>query len=762
MYFVLLGIYILMIIMIAGLALRSRLSKNQLNKSIFALLVNGDLTFLTAAVGLFSTHELLSTLFLGFFSNSVTFVLVSVLSFTLDYTGRTKYRRSLVIPLFALAGLEGLNFIANVHFHHIFTLTHYTFFDGDTIHIIGESSPFYIGHIVFCYLIVTIVFIMLIRKMHQAPSLYKRRYSGIIVVFLVVLVLDALGIVTEVLSGIAPLFYGMMAISIYEYAIVFAPKRLSAGLLSETIRDLEAGMLIYDLDRRLIYANDIAESTFSYRLFGDIKLNEFGDFWLSDRDPEQIEDSTWTQDTEDGDMHFEVSYKRIFDDNNKFIGFCFSILNRTVSVNNFVSEKYKATHDELTGLYNSNGFYEQVRLLLEKTPDVPRVIAVSNIKDFKLLNDLFGEERGDKVLRRIGNVMSQRCIDSDSIPARLSSDRFAICMRKDRYSDDLFSELPQQVIQLEENRLYKVVCHIGVYEITEPDIAVSTMCDRALLAVNTLKNSYTTLIAHYDSSLRDKIVREQQIIGSLQEALKNGEFQIYIQPQIQANDLTCKGGEALVRWMKPTGMIPPGDFIPVFERTGLITTLDKYVWELACEKLRQWKSLGLNDYYISVNISPRDFYYIDIYATFTSLVEKYRISPSNLHLEITETVIMNDVNKQVALLNALRAYGFHVEMDDFGSGYSSLNMLKNITVDVLKIDMGFLGETAEQSIERSRNILKMIVSLSKDLKMEIVSEGVETQDEVDFLKSIGVDVFQGYFFAKPMPIGQFEDQYVPI
>lgn len=763
MFYILLGIYILMMISIILLAVRSRHSKSQYNKAIFAVLINGDLTFLTAAIGLFSHNELVSTLFLGFFSNSVTFVLVSVLTFAMEYTGLNKRRTPLHIVFYTLTALDCLNFIANVWLHHIFTPKRVELPGGGWIYRVGDSGIFYTVHIVLCYIIVGIIFYMIVHSIKQSPKLYRKRYSGILLVFFVVLILDAMGIVFDALAGVSPLFYGLLAISIYEYAVVFAPKSLSAGLLAESIRDLDAASLVCDIDSRLIYANDAAESFFSHKHFGDNPLDDFAASWLKGRSPELIEDASWTQDSESNpDKHFEISFRRIFDTDNKFIGFNFLFLDRTDSINNYVSEKYKATHDELTGLYNANGFYEQVRNILDKTPDIPRVIAVSNIKDFKLLNDLFGEERGDKVLRRIGNVMSQRCVDNDSIPARLNSDRFAICMRKDRYSDELFADLPQQVIQLEENRLYKVVCHVGVYEITEPNLSISTMCDRALFAVNTLKNSYTTLTAHYDASLRDKVVREQQIIGSLQEALKNGEFQIFIQPQIQAQDLTCKGGEALVRWMKPTGMIPPGDFIPVFERTGLITTLDKYVWELACEKLRQWKSLGLDDYYISVNISPRDFYYIDIYETFTSLVEKYRISPTNLHLEITETVIMNDIKKQVALLNSLRAYGFHVEMDDFGSGYSSLNMLKNITVDVLKIDMGFLGETQDQKIDRSRNILKMIVSLSKDLHMQVVSEGVETQAEVDFLSSIGVDVFQGYFFAKPMPIIQFEDKYVPI
>ncbi|MDE5589599.1 MAG: EAL domain-containing protein, partial [Acetatifactor sp.] len=163
------------------------------------------------------------------------------------------------------------------------------------------------------------------------------------------------------------------------------------------------------------------------------------------------------------------------------------------------------------------------------------------------------------------------------------------------------------------------------------------------------------------------------------------------------------------------------------------------------------------DYHISVNISPKDFYFADIYKVFTGLVEKYEISPRNLRLEITESAIMSDFEKQLVLIQRLQEYGFLVEMDDFGSGYSSLNMLKDMPVNTLKVDMGFLRQTDHQ--ERSRTILKMIISLSKQLGMEVITEGVETKEQVDFLTDIGCDVFQGYYFAKPMPVSEFEKKY---
>jgi EAL domain-containing protein (putative c-di-GMP-specific phosphodiesterase class I) len=284
------------------------------------------------------------------------------------------------------------------------------------------------------------------------------------------------------------------------------------------------------------------------------------------------------------------------------------------------------------------------------------------------------------------------------------------------------------------------------------------MCDRAFMAIKTIKDSYDKKVAYYDDALRSNMLTEQEMSSELDFAMSDQQFMIYLQPQISASG-EVHGAEALVRWKHPKkGMIMPGLFISAFEKNGLIAKLDRHVWEMACMKLREWKDHGRNDMYISVNISPKDIYFIDVYQTIVSLVEKYGIDKKNLKLEITETAVAKNPEEQLALIEKLRSYGFIVEMDDFGSGYSSLNMLKDIIVDILKIDMKFLGTTKEE--QRSREILKKIVELSGALDMPVIVEGVETGEQVEFLKNIGCDMFQGYYFAKPMEVEQFEEKYM--
>ena len=248
------------------------------------------------------------------------------------------------------------------------------------------------------------------------------------------------------------------------------------------------------------------------------------------------------------------------------------------------------------------------------------------------------------------------------------------------------------------------------------------------------------------------------MVNDFRRAIAKQEFQIFLQPQVDM-DGTMLGAEALVRWFRPVyGMILPENFIGIFERSGLISSMDQYVWDMACKLLQRWKHAGNEQYYISVNVSPKDFYFMDVYQTLTTLVECYEINPDNLHLEITETSVMKDAKKHLALIDKLREYGFQVVMDDFGSGYSSLNMLQDMNIDALKIDMEFLRKNDDS--ERSRMILEMILSLAKELEIQVIAEGTEQKDQLRYMQKLGCELFQGYYFAKPMPVCDFEKAYL--
>jgi hypothetical protein len=296
-----------------------------------------------------------------------------------------------------------------------------------------------------------------------------------------------------------------------------------------------------------------------------------------------------------------------------------------------------------------------------------------------------------------------------------------------------------------------------VYDISDLEEPVSIMCDKANLASETIKNEYKSNIAYYTERLFESSIEERRIIGEFERAISNNEFEMYLQPQVDSSG-NLYGAEALVRWQHPErGLLSPAIFIDVLEKTGFIYKLDRYMWDKAAKKLGEWKKEGKDQYHISVNISTKDFYLVDVYETFVGLVDKYDIDPVNLNIEITETTLMSDFDKNMGIIRLLQNYGFNIEIDDFGSGYSSLNMLKDISADVLKIDMGFLR--ASENEAKGLDILESIITLAGKLGMKVITEGVETKKQLYMLVEMGCDMYQGYYFSKPIPVDEFEKKY---
>lgn len=418
-------------------------------------------------------------------------------------------------------------------------------------------------------------------------------------------------------------------------------------------------------------------------------------------------------------------------------------------------EHTRMTTDRLTNIYNRDFFIEEVGRVLRMS-NKQYYLLCTNISGFKFYNELFGVEQGNKVLKEQANKLKS-LKDELAVYGRLAGDEFGILIEKDNYSEE---KILQYIYELQENfstLLYHMHICVGAYEISNPAEPVNTMCEKVRIAVDEIKDNYDCNITYFDDTLLQESLMKRRILGEFHFALEASQFCIYLQPQM-TGDGRLLGAEALVRWIHPhDGMISPANFIPVLEENGLISKLDLFVWNQAAQVLQKWKQQGKEDLYISVNVSGKDFYYTDLYETFTGLVKKYDIKPANLKIEITETVLMKEAEKHMGLLQRLRDFGFEIEIDDFGSGYSSLSMLKDIIVDVMKIDMGFLKKTAHG--ERSWNIIRSIANLARTLEMHTVTEGVESEEQVARLLDIGCDVFQGYYFAKPMPVEEMEKQY---
>lgn len=414
---------------------------------------------------------------------------------------------------------------------------------------------------------------------------------------------------------------------------------------------------------------------------------------------------------------------------------------------------HQIQYDRVTGVYSKEYFCQQVRDILFRNPDVKYDILCSDIEDFKLINDTFGMAAGDRLLRQVGELCIQRLGDL-GICGRLSADQFACLLEhREDYADEMFTQSDSRINSGFGDQ--KVIMKYGIYTVEDREVSVEQMCDRALLAAHSIKGKYGKHFALYDDKLRGTLLRRQAITDGMETALATGQFEVYLQPKYQIRDGRLAGAEALVRWNHPEwGLQPPAEFIPIFERNGFITKLDQYVWERVCALLQEWDRKGYPSINISVNVSRMDIYNADLADVLTGLVRRHGLSPSRLHLEITESAYTDTSRQLIETLGALRRLGFVIEMDDFGSGYSSLNMLTEMPVDVLKLDMKFIQ--TEITRPTGQGILRFIVDLARWMKLSVVAEGVETQEQLERLQNGGCDYAQGYYFARPMPVGDFE------
>ena len=416
-------------------------------------------------------------------------------------------------------------------------------------------------------------------------------------------------------------------------------------------------------------------------------------------------------------------------------------------------------YDRLTGLYSKQYFYQQAGEVLLRNPDQQYDIICSDIENFKLINDVFGVKAGDRLLRGIGNAYAER-LKGIGICGRLNSDQFACLLKhRDDYTDDMFIEASILTNGLLD--IHNIVMKWGIYNVEDRSVSIEQICDRALLAARRIKGQYGKYFAIYDDTLRNQLLREQAITDSMESALSQNQFLVYLQPKYRIKDEVLVGAEALVRWNHPVwGFLSPAEFIPLFEKNGFITRLDRFVWEKACAVLHDWDERGYYPMSVSVNVSRADIYNEDLADTLVKIIEKYDLDPSRLHLEITESAYTENPKQIIDTVTTLRELGFVIEMDDFGSGYSSLNMLNDMPIDILKLDMKFIR--SEMAKPKSQGILQFIINLARWMNLSVVAEGVETKAQLLRLTEIGCDYVQGYYFAKPMPCQEFEgllDEY---
>ncbi|MBQ7776802.1 MAG: bifunctional diguanylate cyclase/phosphodiesterase [Lachnospiraceae bacterium] len=412
--------------------------------------------------------------------------------------------------------------------------------------------------------------------------------------------------------------------------------------------------------------------------------------------------------------------------------------------------------DKLTGLLHRKAFTKAVEARMNKDESGVQAgeyaMVYFDVIRFKAINDIFGMAEGDRLLKYIAMSLTA-AVKAGDVICRMDADRFVLFTHHSGKELEIFVERILDAVS-KYNLPFEVACNVGIYVTNEEKLSVGSMIDRAVLAQSTIKGSYTSKYKYYTESLRNDMLSEQEIYGMMTTALAEKHFVVYYQPQYNHSTGMLVGAEALVRWNHPErGLISPGLFIPIFEKNGFITKLDLYVFEEVCRFIRVCMDKDLPIVPISSNFSRHDIFQPDFVKKLEEIREKHGVPAKYLRVEITESAIMGGSQHANEIVRRLHECGYVVEMDDFGSGYSSLNVLKDIDLDIIKLDMLFLSEETENN--KGGTILSSIVRMAKWLGMPVIAEGVEHIEQADFLRSIGCDYIQGYLYSRPLPEAQY-------
>ncbi|MCQ2536854.1 MAG: EAL domain-containing protein [Lachnospiraceae bacterium] len=416
-------------------------------------------------------------------------------------------------------------------------------------------------------------------------------------------------------------------------------------------------------------------------------------------------------------------------------------------------------YDELTGL-PTKPYHKQLATALIKKGDCNYAYAVFDVNGFKYINSSFGYEYGNEALKYIAHVIENSMTREETV-SRTSGDHFAMLLKYDN-ADELVKRLDSLMARCadlpenSEGRSGKVVFRCGVYIINEPVEDINRIRARANVARKGIKKSMTHQIAFYSEEDFNKDIEVHELEGDLVNSIKNRELVVFLQPKYNIQQGKIKGAEALIRWQHPEkGMISPARFIPIAEVNGFVKDIDFFVFETVCKKLKEWEEEGKKLVTVSVNFSRLHLNDENFVGKLIKCAREHEVDPSLLEIELTETAVYDEMDKLLEIMYLIKEAGFGLSMDDFGSGYSSLHLLREMPVDVLKLDKGFLDDCGNNS-PREKKVLSHVISMAKDLEISVLAEGVETESQKQFLEEANCDMIQGYYYAKPMSIADFE------
>lgn len=673
-------------------------------------------------------------------------------SFNHAFTNTTKKLGFIKEFYFILCFIDSVLLLANARVHVIFDLKQ-AFTNAGFFYWGIEYTSKFGFHKLVCAILSFSSLALLISSIVKAPSYNKVKYVTILTSESLVLIANYVFNSLNLPLNISLLMLVASSIFIANYVNKDFSAPVLIGPLSAITESINDIIFCYDSSENLIYANSAAKNVF--KKSNDNLENfakEFRQNFLKNR-PSEL-----SLKLDNGEERYYITEYKDFFISNSNIGSYLRLQDKTKETLESRRKNYIATHDLLTGLFNRSGFFKKMQEALYQNTFKNPILICTNIKDFKLINTIYSEQVGDSVLQNQTEVMKRLPGHKKSIIGRIADDKFAILMEKQDFDKDIFEEVFNEVSCIIEKTLYNIQIVAGIYEIYDKKDTVQSIFDKAKISLDAIKDSDNQIFSFYNPSMMEKMLKEKDIVNDFEKSLNEKQFSIQLQP-VMDKEGNVLGAESVVRWNNPKYEdLTPSSFLDVLERTSLIYKLDVYVWELVAKKLHEWKERGFSDRFISVNVSSKDKFFIDIIKTFSELIKKYDISPQNFKVEIRETAMLENPEKTIAIFSQLKKLGIKVYIDNFGTGFSSLNVLKDFIADGIKMDTSFLSESKVSG--KNKIILQTMISMSSDLGMEFIAKGVESENQMLALSKMDCKLFQGFYFSKPLPVKTYEAKYL--
>ena len=748
-------VFSILILALVICVLSAMRSKRSIGKNVANLLVGLTIPIFGNLIIIITSDQIIANVGYDVYFLGMDVSVVALLFFAHAYCDMGKVKRGVQTAIYIAGGIDVLQYAVNSYIPITFKTEMITVDERAYYRLVPLFGQLY--HRLFCYGLFLATFVIFIVVTIKASRVYVEKYMIILISLSVTMAVETYYIISRHPLDMSMIGLGILGLLVYFFALHYRSMRVLDGILASMASDMPDALFFFDKSGRCIWTNEPGRKRIGVKEghYENVKANL--KFLFDDID---FSYSEWSKKVVigvgDDAQYMDLTMRSAQDELGRTTGSYLSVRDNTADYHAMQRDIYNATHDSVTGLYAKEYLYEQIARRLANDTKTHYMIGFIEISNFKMINDVFGRKFGKFTVKKIAEVLKASS-SNKTLYGRLGDDSFGILIDKERFDEKKVEQLIETFVVSDGTLDHHVLLHFGIYDInTEMDVDVPLFFDSARLATTKITDNYSRRIAYYDDQLRSEAIHDQLISNQLEEAIETKQIRPYLQPIVDSRGMLA-GAEALVRWIHPVeGFMNPGQFIPIFEKNGQISEVDKYMWRCACELLADWKKRSI-DNFISVNVSPKDFYRLDVVSEFKSLVEEFGIDPVKLRIEITETAMTNDSVDMLKTISDLREYGFIVEMDDFGSGYSSLNLLKDINLDLIKIDMQFLKDS-ERNMKASL-IIKNIINMSEDLGIDTLTEGVETAKQFEKLYDMGCRLYQGYYFSKPVPVEDFEKQW---